>query len=142
MTVSKKQTPDSAAESARRSAVTRANARLRSMVPDESERKLYADAVARYADASAMSARVRAEWEAAGCPVEAEGSMRQPIPHPLVKMMADADQLAAKFAVSVGLDPGVRVKPQRQGVGGRPKGATSAPDRPATSEPPRLRVAK
>jgi phage terminase small subunit len=116
---------DSAADEARRAALRRAWASLERTVPDEAERELYREAVERYAEAVALAARLRAKWTALGCPTIAEGSMRQQIPHPLVKMLAEAERDAARFAGAVGLDPSVRTKRRE----GRPIGASSAPDR-------------
>ena len=60
--------------------------------------------------------------------------MRQPIPHPLVKMIADADAAAARYSKSIGLDPAAKKRPAAPG---RPIGAVSAPDR-RSNEPPRV----
>lgn len=117
-------------EAARADAERRAWASLERAVPDDDQRALLTDAVQRYADAIALGVELRAEWEAHGRPLTELGSMRQPIPHPLVKMIGDADLLADRFGAKVGLaapPPAKRV--------GRPRGATSAPDRVA---PPRL----
>lgn len=122
--------PVNPVEAARADAERRAWASLERAVPDDDQRALLTDAVQRYADAIALGVELRAEWEAHGRPLTELGSMRQPIPHPLVKMIGDADLLADRFGAKVGLaapPPAKRV--------GRPRGATSAPDRVA---PPRL----
>ncbi len=111
-------------------------ASLERLIPDASEREAFTESAERYADAVGLAAQLRAEWEKDGRPLTAEGSMRQPIPHPLVKMIADADRDAAKYAAAVGLDAGAL---QKKGRSGRPVGATSAPDR---REPPRIRRVK
>jgi len=125
--------PD-AAKRARNAAARRAKASLLRLVPDDAERETYSEAVDRYADAVGLAAKFRAEWSDLGEPSMEMGSMRQPIPHPLVKMIADADAAAAKYAVYVGLDPSVKT---RRPVG-RPAGAASSPDRVAA--PPKLRM--
>jgi hypothetical protein len=126
----------SAEAKARAAAVRRARAALERLVPDELEREAYAEAVDRYADAVALAAKLREEWDGMGRPSLAEGSMRQPIPHPLVKMIADADAAAAKYAAAVGLDVSARTKR----APGRPVASVSAPDRAAS--PPRMRRVK
>lgn len=136
MSGSRSQSPEAAGRKARTAAVRRARAALARIVPDELEQKNFAEAVDRYADAVAMGATLRAQWAELGSPTMAEGSMRQPIPHPMVKMIAEADAAAAKYAGAVGLDASARVK---KNVGGRPVGSTSAPDRAA---PARIRRIK
>jgi hypothetical protein len=64
--------------------------------------------------------------------------MRQPIPHPLIKMIADQDAAAAKYAPAVGLDASARAKR----APGRPVGSASAPDRRHADGPPRLKAVK
>lgn len=122
---------------ARNAAQRRARASLERLVPDQTERELYAEAVERYVAAVALGAKIRQEWESLGEPMLEEGSMRQPIPHPLVKMIADADREASRYSANVGLDPGVKVPGRKVG---RPAGAASAPDRAAA--PPKLRSVK
>lgn len=123
-------------QAARAGAVRRAEAALARLVPDELERELFTEAVERYAGAVEAAALFRAEWEELGQPATAEGSMRQSIPHPLVKMVADQEAAAARFAAAVGLDAGARGKR----APGRPVGSVSAPDRQAGR--PRLTLAR
>jgi hypothetical protein len=120
--------PEAAGRKARTAAVRRARNAIARLIADELERKNFEESVARYADAVAMGAALRVQWAELGSPTMAEGSMRQPIPHPMVKMIADADAAAAKYAAAVGLDASVRGK---AGVRGRPVGSVSAPDRSA-----------
>jgi hypothetical protein len=132
---------DRASASARRAAVTRANAHLRHTIADDAKRKLYADQRDRYADACATAARLRAEWEGLGSPALIVGVRDQETPHPLVKMIAEAEREAQRYAVALGLDLSP-AKSAARPAGGRPKGSTSAPDRPSTAEPTRLRAVR
>ena len=124
-----------AGRAARTSAARRARTALARLVPDPDERKGFGDSIDRYADAVALAAMLRAQWRELGSPTMAEGSMRQPIAHPMIKLIADADAAAAKYAGAVGLDATARVKR----AAGRPAGAVSAPDRTA---PARIRLVK
>lgn len=119
---------------ARAEAVRRAGEALARLVPDEGERELFEEAVHRYAGAVEAAALFRAEWEELGQPATADGSMRQQVPHPLVKMVADQEALAARFAGAVGLDASVRGKR----APGRPQGAASSADRRGPTAAPRL----
>lgn len=70
-------------------------------------------------------ARFRDAWEAEGSPPLANGSMGQKVPHPLVKMIRDAERAVELLS-----------RPAAAKRGGRPAGASSSPDR----KKPRLRV--
>lgn len=129
--------PSSPEAKARNAALRRARASLARLVPDDAERENYAEAVDRYVSAVALGAKLRAEWAELGEPLLEMGSMRQPIPHPLVKMIADADREAARYSTAIGLDPTAKVP---KNPVGRPAGAASAPDR--ASAPPKLRSVK
>lgn len=122
---------------ARGAALRRARASLEKLVPDDAERELFTEAVDRYVCAVELGAKLRQEWQRVGEPLLAEGSMRQDIPHPLVKMIADADREAARYSSAIGLDPAVKVPGRKPG---RPAGSSSAPDRAAA--PPKLRAVK
>jgi hypothetical protein len=58
------------------------------------------DAQERYRRAVELAAAIRVEWEELGCPLTTEGGAtgRAVVPHPLVKMMAEADRDADRFA--------------------------------------------
>ena len=62
------ETAEEHADAAYRAALSRATGALRISVPDEAERALYADSKVRYANACALAARLRAEWDELGCP--------------------------------------------------------------------------
>lgn len=69
--------------------------------------------------------RFRAAWEAEGSPPLCEGSMGQKVPHPLVKMIREAERAVELLS-----------RPAAAKRGGRPAGASSAPDR----KTPKLKV--
>src|SRR5437868_330857 len=81
---------------------------------------LSADSEARYADAVARRALLLAEWRRLGEPLLGEGGAtgRAVVPHPLMRMLSEADQLCDRLEKSLGL----------RGRG-RPVGAASAADR-------------
>ena len=91
----------------------------------------FSDAADRYSRAVDLEQAIRSEWKSVGSPLLAEGSMGQLVEHPLVKMLKEAERDSARFLELVG-----KRRP------GRPVGATSAPDRPVSAEPPKLRLAK
>lgn len=122
---------------ARNAALRRARASLGRLVPDDVERESFTEAVDRYVSSVELGAMLRKEWAALGQPLITEGSMRQPIPHPLIKMIADTDRDAARYSSAIGLDPGAKVP---KGHAGRPAGSASAPDR--TAAPAKLRSVK
>jgi hypothetical protein len=57
------------------------------------------DAEIRYEAAQDMSARIREEWDRLGCPLTTEGGAtgRAVVPHPLVKMLAEAERDCDRF---------------------------------------------
>lgn len=61
------------------------------------------DAEQRYRDAVALVEKLRAAWAAEGEPVLALGGStgRAPVPHPLVRMIQEAERDADKFAKAV-----------------------------------------
>lgn len=67
----------------------------------------------------------REEWEKQGSPALTKGSMGQKVPHPLIKLIRDAERAVHMLS-----------QPAAARRGGRPAGASSAPDRKA-----KLRVA-
>lgn len=85
----------------------------------------FADAIARYARAVDRVARLREEWIADGRPLTTEGGAtgRAIVEHPLLSAIDKAEKTAAQFGKAIGLEPGAGRSP------GRPKGASSAPDR-------------
>ena len=98
--------------------------------PEATER-LRLDAEERYGAAVARRARIEREWEELGSPVTALGGAtgRALVPHPLVRMLQEADTLCDRLARTL----------QRRAAAGRPPGAVSAPDRAA---PPRVKLRK
>ena len=64
-----------------------------------SEGGIVSDAQARYERARELAAAIRAEWEQLGCPLLGEGGAtgRALVPHPLVKMLAEAERDADRF---------------------------------------------
>lgn len=98
---------------------------------------MFIDAINRYARAVQRAADLRGGWEDAGSPMTTLGGSNGVVvvEHPHVKMIERAEQLAAKLAGAVGLDPSPK---NRQG---RPVGATSAPDR-RSGEPPKITQAR
>lgn len=123
-----------AVRSARKAALRRATASLERLLPDELEREAHADAVDRYANAVALVARLREEWERLGAPLLGEGSMRQPVKHQVLKMIEEAERDAARYGEAVGI-----AAPKVARKQGRPTGQVSAPDRAA---PQRIRRVK
>jgi hypothetical protein len=65
--------------------------------------------------------RFRIEWESEDCPSLAEGSMGQQVPHPLIKLIRDAERAVEMLS-----------RPAAAKRGGRPAGKSSAPDRQPT----------
>jgi hypothetical protein len=90
--------------------------------------QLYADAIRRYAIASDMAALLRRAWVARGSSVLATGSKGQAVTHPLVREIAEQERHVGKLAESLLLTPESRVRASRA-RGGRPQGASQAPDR-------------
>lgn len=81
---------------------------------------IYEEALVRYCHAVELGRRA---WKKVPKSMVARGSMGQAVVHPMIKVAQLADAEAAKFAKELGIDAAVK-----RGVG-RPKGATSAPDR-------------
>ncbi|TXH53221.1 MAG: hypothetical protein E6Q97_13620, partial [Desulfurellales bacterium] len=80
------------------------------------------DAVVRYAENVDLAASAREVWRREGAPMTVEGQRGSPIPHPLLKVMQDADKLAHRFGDALGIkvekqkhrgpDPKAVVQPQ------------------------------
>ncbi len=85
----------------------------------------FADVVLRYARAIDMVEEVRAEWVAEGRPKLFTHSNGAVVPHPLVKLLADSEQAAARAGRALKLEPDA-IKGAR---GGSPMGRQSAPDK-------------
>lgn len=92
---------------------------------------LRADAEARYRAAVARRAQIEREWGELGSPTTALGGAtgRALVPHPMVRMLQEADTLCDRLAQAL----------TRRAAPGRPPGAVSAPDRKA---PPRVKLRK
>jgi hypothetical protein len=76
----------------------------------------FGEAENRYSEAVARRDAIRDAWEAEGAPLLATGSTGQPVPHPLVKMLNDADLLCDRLGASVrkrhrGPEPSAVLKP-------------------------------
>jgi len=72
-------------------------------------------------------AQMRKEWEAAGSPLLIRTASLDMRPHPLVKMIRECEEMIERMS-----------RPVEAARGGRPKGASSAPDRvPSSSAPPK-----
>ena len=99
-------------------------------LPD-SER--FFDAVVRFARAVQMAEKIRRSWMSEGEPLTFLHSNGALVPHPLVKMLAEAERDAMRAGKALRLDPDAVKAPP-----GRPKGASSASDRKA---PPVIRLA-
>lgn len=99
---------------------------------------LFIDAIDRYARAVQRAADMRGGWEDAGSPMTTLGgsSGSVVVEHPHIRMIERAEELAAKLGAAVGLDP----TPKNRG--GRPVGATSAPDRRSAGEPAKFTAAR
>jgi len=93
----------------------------------------------RYARAADLAGMLREEWTKSGRPATSTGGAtgKALVPHPLVKMMAEAEQEAAKLYEQL-LRPAPAAGGVRRGPG-RPIGSVSAPDR--RPEPPMIRRA-
>jgi len=78
-------------------------------------------------EALARRDAIAAEWAGLDAPFLARGSMGQDVPHPLWRMLNEADKLVDSLARSL----------RPAGRSGRPTGAVSAPDRVA---PPRVKL--
>jgi len=72
----------------------------------------------RLSAATADLQRFRDEWESLGSPSMALGSMGQQVPHPLIKLIREAERAVEMLS-----------RPAAAKRGGRPVGASSAPDR-------------
>jgi hypothetical protein len=96
----------------------------------------YEDAIVRYARSTDLVATLRRDWQALGSPVLAPGGAGQPRPHPLPGEIRDAEAHSAALGDALLLSPMARAKAGRA-RGGRPQGASQAPDRQARG----LRVA-
>lgn len=96
----------------------------------------FEDALRRYGRTVDLAARLRAEWRALGEPVTAQGGAtgQALVPHPLVKMLGEAERDAARFGAVLGLDP--QSRRQLGAQAGRPQ--EQVPPRGA-SEPARAR---
>lgn len=98
----------------------------------------HSDAVLRYVRAVDAAARMHQQWADDGYPATTLGGATGAavVPHPLPKMVRDAQAFAQSLGDDLNLLPKVK-----RGVG-RPRGVAQAPDRVAASEPPRLTAVK
>jgi hypothetical protein len=71
---------------------------------------------------------LREEWESMGRPKLIRTASMDMRPHPLIKLIRDSEELVERMS-----------RPLEAAVGGRPRGAASAPDRaePKSSAPPK-----
>ena len=91
-----------------------------------SDPERYHDAVLRFARAIDFVEEVRAEWISHGRPKLTEYSNGALAPHPLVKLLAEAEKDAARAGRALKLEPEALKRPQ-----GRQPGQGVAPDRKA-----------
>jgi hypothetical protein len=114
-----------------KAAVLRARAALERQGQDP---EAFTDAIRLFAQAVDDAAVARRVWVAEGKPLTTPGGStgRVDIPSPILKAVQDADKIVHAYAKPLGLDPTVKRAP------GRPAGSSSAPDRPASGEPPRV----
>ena len=83
------------------------------------ELDLHGDAVARYEAARDLAKRLQDEWEALGSPLLSEGGAtgKAIVPHPMIKMIREAEQQAHRFSEAIrgkkipGPDPVAVMKP-------------------------------
>jgi hypothetical protein len=94
------------------------------------------DAVLRFARAVDMADFVRADWVDRGRPLMYEHTNGALVPHPLVKLLAEAEKDAARAGRALKLEPDAI----RRATIGRPPGSSSSPDRKAP--PPVVKLAK
>lgn len=95
----------------------------------------FTEAAGRYARAVDLADRLNRHWAQEGRPLTTLGGAtgRSAVPHPLIKMIAEAERDAARFGEQLGLDPQSR---QKLGAGrGRPQ--ERVPLRVA-NEPPKV----
>jgi len=87
----------------------------------------------RYARAADLEAKLREEWVADGSPATTLGGVtgKLIVEHPMIRSIRAASEHSAKLWQEL-------VYPPRRGQVGRPKGATSSPDRAAS--PPKLKM--
>jgi P27 family predicted phage terminase small subunit len=90
--------------------------------------RLSREALLRYAHACDAEQTARDAWELDGRPMHAVGSTGALVAHPIAKAVRDAEAHSLKLAASLMLTPESRAA---KSVGGRPKGASQAPDRKA-----------
>jgi hypothetical protein len=86
-------------------------------------------AMERYARACADAALMRRRWVSMGSPTKTSGSTGQLVVHPMVEGVRKAEREAADLGDRLGMTPASRRAMSRRVTGGRPLGATSAPDR-------------
>lgn len=70
--------------------------------------------------------QMRAEWDKLGRPLLVRTASLDMRPHPLVKMIREAEEMIERMS-----------RPVEAARGGRPTGAVSAPDRVAADAPPK-----
>ena len=93
------------------------------------DRERFVEAAIRYARAVDLADELRREWDDHGRPKLYTASNGNLIPHPLIKMVREAESDAARFGKALKLDP-ASVK---RSTTGRPPGSTSAADRKVLS---------
>ena len=98
------------------------------------ERDVRVDSLERYGRAVERAEMLICEWVTAGRPLITLGGAtgKAEVPHPLVRMIQDAEALADRFAKSL----------RATGKVGRPAGSGSAADREESAPPARIRRVK
>lgn len=105
---------------------------VRTLEADGRDPETLREPLDRYARAADLEAKLREEWLHDGAPAVTFGGVtgKLIVEHPVLRSIRSASEHAAKLWTDL-------IYPPRRGQVGRPKGATSAPDRAA---PPKLRM--
>lgn len=108
---------------------------IETLTADSRDPSLLLDSIERYCRSVDLAAELRQAWIQDGRPTTTFGGVtgKLIVEHPILRSISAAERDAAKFWTEL-------VYPPRRGQVGRPKGATSAPDRTAGAPPAIRRV--
>lgn len=108
---------------------------IETLEADSRDPSLLLDPIERYCRAVDLAAELRAAWIQDGRPTTTFGGVtgKLIVEHPILRSIGAAERDAAKLWIEL-------VYPPRRGQVGRPKGATSAPDRTAGAPPAIRRI--
>jgi hypothetical protein len=117
-----------------------ARARAAAAIP-ESERDRCSGAIDLYARAVDLVDRLEVEWEKIGFPLLTLGGATgaADVPHPVVKMLAEARRDVLRFGQALGLDPVSATRTTKRAPGGQ-TGQQTAADRAAPPPVTKLRA--